>query len=60
MKNIDAINLDNCIIKDEDGRPLAKISEKGDKLLVTRLPDCSIGMYFYILRYLKDLGWDVE
>ena len=60
MKNIDVINLDNCIVKDETGLPLAKLTERAGRVLVTQLPGCSIGTYFYILEYLKELGWEVE
>ena len=46
MKNIDVINLNNCVIKDEKGLPLAKLVEEGDHIL--------------ILSYLRELGWEVR
>lgn len=48
------------IIKDEKGTPLAKVFEDGKRLRVFRTPQCSIGMYFLILSFLRDLGYEVQ
>lgn len=56
----DIMNMDGCIIRDEYGGALAKIEENGDVLVVHKFTACSLGTYFYILSYLRDLGFKCE
>lgn len=56
----DVINMDGCIIRDENGCSVARIEEKDGVLLVHKFTSCSLGMYFYVLSYLRDLGFRVE
>lgn len=60
MENIDILNVNRCLVKDENGIALARLHEEGESIRVERFASCSIGMYFYILRYLRDLGWNVK
>jgi len=57
---IDLLNLNGCVIKDERGIPLATLYEEGRIVRVVREPACGLGMYFYILSYLNDLGVDAR
>lgn len=56
----DIINMDGCIIRDENGGALARIEENDGVLVVHKFTSCSLGMYFYILGYLRDLGFKCE
>lgn len=56
----DIIDMDGCIIRDEHGGPLARIEEKDGVLVVHKFTACTLGMYFYILAYLRDLGFKCE
>lgn len=60
MKNSELFDMDGCVVKSHTGQALAKLTEDGEFLIVNRLPTCSIGMYFYILCYLKELGFNVR
>lgn len=60
MTNIEAIDLSNCVIRDEDKNILALVSEDGSNISVFPTSRCSIGMYFYILWQLTELGWTVK
>lgn len=61
MKNNEIFDTDNCYIKDEYGTVLARLEEDEEGfLIVRRYPVCTIGTYFYILWYLRELGWDVR
>ena len=60
LEAIDLIKVNGCIVKDDDGRELARLEEVGRKVRVHRLPACSIGMYLYILTYLKGLGFTID
>lgn len=59
-KAIDIVNVNGCIVKDENGEPLATIREEGGRLVVSRYASCSLGLYFYILSYLSDLGFEIK
>ena len=54
------LNMGDCVVRDDRGLVLAKLRERGEIIQVEQMPTCSIGMYFYILAYLKELGFDVE
>lgn len=56
----DIINMDGCIIRDDKGGALARIEEKDGVLAVRKFTSCSLGTYFYILGYLRDLGFKCE
>lgn len=56
----DIINMNGCIIRDENGGALARIEEKDGVLAVHKFTSCSLGTYFYILGYLRDLGFKCE
>lgn len=60
MRNIDVFDVHGCIVKDEEGAPLARLEEVDGKIRVERYPACGIGEYFYILWYLEELGWETE
>lgn len=61
MDTIDILNINGCVVRDEDtGTDLAIVHENGRKVSVERLAPCSIGSYFYILYYLRELGFDTE
>lgn len=60
MSNIDFLNLNGCIVKDERGVALATLEERGGYIYVERTAACGIGMYLYILAYLKELGFEVR
>ena len=56
----DIINVNGCVVKDYDGVRLAHLQEVDGVVEVIREPACGIGMYFHILSYLLDLGFDVK
>ena len=62
MKNtVELVNVDGCVVKDERGVPLARLSETADgRVGVEKLPACTIGTYMYILGYLRDLGFELD
>lgn len=47
------------VVKDENGKVLARVFEVGGVLHVYRTPACSIGTYFCILSFLEELGYKV-
>ena len=57
---IDVIDMDGCIIRDNHGYAMARIEENDGVLVVHKFTACSLGMYFYILSYLRDLGFKCE
>lgn len=57
---LDILDINNCVIRDEDGNALAHLMEDNGVVVVMRDPACSLGMYFYILGYLRELGFDVR
>lgn len=54
------IDLDGCIVRDENGTMLAKVDYDGRGYRVLKATACSVGTYFYILSYLRDLGFEVR
>lgn len=50
------LGLDGGIIRDERGIALAILEEADGIVLVKKTTACSIGMYFYIIVFLKDIG----
>jgi len=54
------LNMHGCKVKDENGVHLADLFEDGGQIVVSRTPACSAGDYFYILGYIRDLGFDVR
>lgn len=61
MKTVnDILNMDGCVVKDDRGVVVATLREVSGALAVDRLPACSLGMYFYILGYLRELGFEVH
>lgn len=60
MKTVnDILNMDGCVVKDDRGVVIAALREVDGALAVDRLPSCSLGMYFYILSYLRELGFEI-
>lgn len=55
----DIIDINGCIVKDDAGVAMATIWETENGLVVERFPACSLGMYFYILGYLRELGFEI-
>ena len=55
-------DLHGCVVKSESGMLLANLYRDRDdgRIRVVRYPSCSIGMYFFILSYLMDLGYEVK
>ena len=54
------VSIDDSRVVDADGNILAMLFQEEDgPVLVVRQPPCSIGDYFYILRMLNDLGYEV-
>ena len=44
-----------------EGKKVALLSQSRFGIVtVTPLPSCSLGMHFYVLTWLKDLGYDVR
>lgn len=59
--SVDLLNLHGCEVKDERGAVMARLYEDEDgKIRVIRTPSCSVGMYFFILDYLRALGVDAK
>jgi len=59
-ENIDILNVHHCVVKDENGVAIARLHEEKGFIRVERFASCSLGMYFYLLSYLRDLGWEVR
>ncbi len=57
---VDILDMHGCVIRDENGNALANLYEEGGLVIVKKTTACSIGMYFYILRYLGELGFVVR
>ena len=55
----DIIDMNGCIVKDDAGVAMATVRETENGLVVERFPACSLGMYFYILGYLRELGFEI-
>jgi len=55
----DIIDVNGCIVRGDYGVELAHLREVDGAVEVIRTPECSLGMYFNILSYLIDLGFDV-
>lgn len=60
MNTIEVMSVDGCVIKDEAGMVLATLKENEGRVEVIRSPRCSLGLYFYILSYLRDLGYETS
>lgn len=59
MNTIDIIDVNGCVVKDESGKALAELTVTGrGKVQINRLPACDLGSYFYILIYLRELGYE--
>lgn len=57
----DLVDIDGCVMKTEDGVTLARLHEEEDGFVrIERAPACTIGMYFYLLDYLHQMGFDVR
>ena len=54
------LGLDGGIIRDERGIALAILEEADGIVLVKKTTACSIGMYFYIIVFLRDIGIDAR
>ena len=48
----DILNINGCVMKTKDGVILARLHEEE--------PACTIGMYFYLLDYLHQMGFEVR
>lgn len=59
-KAVDILDMHGCVIRDERGFALANLYEDGGLVIVKKTTACTIGMYFYILRYLRELGFIVR
>ena len=60
-KTNELLNVNGCVVKDERGVPLASLSEDAyGRVLVEKLPACTVGTYMYILGYLRDLGFELD
>lgn len=59
-KAIEIIDVNGCIVRDERGVPLARLEEDFGVVIIKKMPACSLGMFFYIVDYLKELGFDVR
>ena len=57
---LDILDINNCAIRDENGNILAHLMEDNGVVIVIRDAACSLGMYFYILGYLRELGFEVR
>lgn len=61
MKTVnDIFNMEDCVVKDERGVVLALLSDEDGVISVNKTTACSIGLYFYILWYLGELGFEVK
>lgn len=60
ISNLEILDINGCWVKDEKGIALASLHEDEGYVVVERTPACSIGMYFYILMYLTQLGFNVK
>lgn len=57
---IDLLDLHGCLIRGEDGTVLARLYEQDGTIIVKKTTACTVGTYFYILRYLRELGVKVR
>lgn len=55
-------DLHGCVVRGENGILLANlyVDRQDGRIRVVRYPSCSLGMYFYILSLLLDLGYEVK
>lgn len=60
IRAIDVIGVEGCCVKDEEGAIIAVLWERNKKVKVERKPACTLGVYFYLLWYLTELGFEVE
>lgn len=48
------------VVKDERGEILARVYHNGEKYQVFRHPACTLGMFFRIISYLEEQGFDLQ
>ncbi len=55
-------DLHGCVVRGENDMLLANlyVDRRDGRIRVVRYPSCSLGMYFYILSLLLDLGYEVK
>ena len=58
-ETIEILDVNGCTVRDERGVPLARLKEEFGVIIVKKMPACSLGLYLYILDYLRDLGFEV-
>lgn len=56
----DLMVLDNYVVRDKQGKVLARLYDDGETVRVVRMPSCSMAMYFHILEFLFDLGYKAK
>ena len=52
-------DLGGCIVRDERGDVLAVLEMYNGKVYARKMPNCSLGDYFYVLSYIYDLGFEL-
>lgn len=57
---VDLFDMNGCVIRDERGVVMANLYEADGVVIVKKTTACSIGMYFYILHFLRELGFTVR
>lgn len=48
-----------CIVRDERGYALVILERQRGKVKALKMPNCSLGDYFYVLSYVFDLGFEI-
>lgn len=54
------MDMDGCVVRDENGRALAVLHEEDDAIVVRKMPCCSLGTYLYIVSFLRECDFDVK
>ena len=59
MESNGFMNMEGCVVRDESGVALAILHEV-DGFVIVKTTACTIGMYLYIVSFLRDFGFDVK
>ena len=60
MATGDFMDMDGCVVRDENGRALAVLHEVSGELVVKKMTACSLGTYLYIVSFLRECGFEVK
>ena len=54
------MKLEGFLVKSDEGQYLARIYGDTTGYRLVRFPSCSLGLYFYILTWLRDQNIDIR